>query len=94
MKLNVLVCISLALFTSSVLSDDANYRKFIREGMAEGEVLFRIGKPDHESIIRSEKGKPEVKAWTYFPAYGDRQILTVITFRSGLVAEVKREIAR
>ncbi len=84
----------LFMATGPVLAADANERKFIREGMAEGEVLFRLGKPDHESFLRNERGHPEEKTWTYFPAYGDAQTLTILTFRAGVVVKVERKIAR
>ena len=94
MRLPTLTLATLALLATSTLAADTNERKFIRQGMPEGEVLFKIGKPDHENMIRSDKGHPEEKAWTYFPAYGDAQTLTVITFRAGVVAKVERKIAR
>ena len=73
---------------------DAIERKFIREGMHEAEVIMKIGKPDHETYVKNVKGRPEVKTWSYFPASRDRQTLTVITLRAGVVAEVDRKIAR
>lgn len=94
MRLTTLAFVTLAMAATSTLAADAKERKFIRQGMPEGEVLFKIGKPDHENMIRAEKGHPEEKAWTYFPGYGDAQTLTVITFRSGVVAKVERKIAR
>jgi hypothetical protein len=60
----------LALFVCAaipVLAADASERKFTRDGMGEGEVLFKIGKPDHEAFVRSERGQPEEKTWTCFP---------------------------
>ncbi|RVT48479.1 hypothetical protein [Rubrivivax albus] len=94
MRLTTLAFVTLAMAATSTLAADAKERKFIRQGMPEGEVLFKIGKPDHENMIRAEQGHPEEKAWTYFPGYGDAQTLTVITFRSGVVAKVERKIAR
>ncbi len=79
---------------SVAMAVDAADRKFIREGMHEAEVLLKIGKPDHEVFIRNEKGEPEEKTWSYFPHYKDAQTLTIITMRAGVVAEVKRKIAR
>jgi hypothetical protein len=73
---------------------DARDRGFISQGMHEGEVLFKIGKPDHEAFILNVKGQPEQKTWTYFPHPRDSEVLTIITFRSGVVAEIKRKIAR
>jgi hypothetical protein len=73
---------------------DARERGMIGDGMAEGEVVFRIGKPDHESHIRNQRGLPEEKTWTYFPHPRDPQTLTIITFRAGVVVNVERKIAR
>lgn len=73
---------------------DAAERGFIRSGMTEGEVLLRIGKPDHETFIRDIKGEPEEKAWSYFPHSRDAQTLTIVTLRAGLVQRVDRKIAR
>lgn len=73
---------------------DAAERGFIRKGMPEAEVLLRIGKPDHESLVRNIKGEPEEKAWSYFPHYRDPQTLTIITLRSGQVLSIERKIAR
>jgi hypothetical protein len=84
----------LALSSLSAAAVDARERGFIREGMAEGEVLYRIGKPDHEAFIRNVRGQPEEKAWTYFPHSRDPQTLTVVTFKSGIVAKVERKIVR
>ena len=73
---------------------DANERRFIREGMAEGEVLLRIGRPDHEAAVRQQRGEPEEKTWTYFPAPRDAQTLTILTLRAGIVAGIERKIQR
>ena len=73
---------------------DARERGFISLGMAEGDVLFRIGKPDHEAFVVNVKGQPEEKTWTYFPHARDPQTLTIITLRAGVVANLERKIAR
>jgi len=55
-----LSALALAVYVcATAFGSDANERKFIREGMGEGEVLFKIGKPDHEAFIRVVKGEPE-----------------------------------
>lgn len=90
------------LFVAAVLSAasvcalavDARDRGFLSLGMAEGEVLFKIGKPDHEALVRNVKGQPEEKTWTYFPHSRDPQTLTIITMRAGVVAAIERKIAR
>jgi hypothetical protein len=84
----------LAFAGASALAEDAVERKFIRTGMGEGEVLFKIGKPDHEAMVRSVRGEPEEKTWTYFPHPRDPQTLTVLTFHAGVVTRIDRKIAR
>lgn len=87
----------LLLFVCAVASaQDARERGFIRRGMSEGEVLVRVGKPDHESQVANNalRGLPEEKTWTYFPHDRDPDTLTVITFRAGAVVEVERKISR
>lgn len=80
--------------STCALAVDARERGFISVGMAEGEVLFKIGKPDHEAFVTNVKGQPEEKTWTYFPHSRDPQTLTIITLRSGVVANLERKIAR
>jgi hypothetical protein len=79
---------------AGALAADARERGFIRQGMAEGEVLFKIGKPDHETFVRNTKGQPEEKTWTYFPDSRDPQTLTILTLRAGVVSNIERKIAR
>ena len=86
--------IVLLVASASLLAADAGERKFIRKGMAEGEVLHKLGKPDHEAFIRVVKGQPEEKSWTYFPHPRDAQTLTIITFHAGTVSSIERKIAR
>ena len=90
----LLVAAFLTAASVSVLSADAWERGFIRRGMAEGEVVFRIGRPDHEAFVQNTKGQPEEKTWTYFPHGRDPQTLTIITLRAGVVADIERKIAR
>lgn len=92
--LHALALPALAIVCSAALAQDARDRGFIRKGMAEGEVVFRIGKPDHEAFIANAKGQPEEKTWTYFPHPRDAQTLTIITLRSGVVAEIERKVSR
>lgn len=89
----ILACL-LALGATSGFATDAGERKFIRKGMGEGEVILKIGKPDHEAFRRVVRGEPEEKTWTYFPHARDRQTMTVLTFHSGVVTEIHRLIAR
>ncbi len=87
---SVSICAACAIAAEA----DASERKFIREGMHESEVILKIGKPDLETFIRNDKGRPEEKAWSYFPHYKDAQTLTIITLRGGVVASVERKISR
>lgn len=84
----------LALAGAAAPASDARERGFISKGMHEGEVVLRIGKPDHETFVSNVRGQPEVKTWTYFPHPRDPQTLTILTFRAGVVAEIERKIAR
>ncbi len=84
----------LASASAGALAADASERKFIREGMGEGEVLIKIGKPDHEAFNRNVKGQPEEKTWTYFPHPRDWQTLTIVSFHAGVVSRVDRKISR
>lgn len=91
-KCGALVC--LALVSMSTFASDARERKYIREGMGEGEVVLKIGKPDHEAFNRVVRGLPEQKTWTYFPHARDPQTMTVLTFHAGVVSRVDRKISR
>ena len=90
----LLVAVALSAASVGALAADARDRGFIRLGMAEGEVLFKIGKPDHEAFVLNVTGQPEEKTWTYFPHSRDPQTLTIITLRAGVVTEIDRKIAR
>ena len=93
-KLTALALLALASASAVSAGPDAGERKFIRKGMGEGEVVLKIGKPDHEAVTRSVRGQPEEKSWTYFPHPRDPQTLTVVRFHAGRVAEVERKISR
>ena len=84
----------LASASAAALSADASERKFVRAGMGEGEVVYRIGKPDHEAFVRVVKGEPEEKTWTYFPHHRDPETLTILTIHAGVVSRVDRKISR
>lgn len=90
----VLTTVALVAAALPALAVDARERGFIGKGMHESEVVFRIGKPDHEAFVRNERGQPEEKTWSYFPHPRDPQTLTIITLRGGVVAGVERKIAR
>lgn len=84
----------LAFVASSALAADAADRRFIREGMSEGEVLMKIGRPDSESTDTGGGSTIAVKRWMYFPAPGDPQTMTTLTIREGRVVEVNRQVSR
>lgn len=84
----------LLFLASSTCAADASDRKFIRDGMSEGEVVMKIGRPDSESVDTGGGAKVTVKRWTYFPASGDPQTVTTLTIREGKVIEVSRQISR
>lgn len=95
MQINrMFVAAVLCAASAAAVAVDARDRGFLSPGMAEGEVLFKIGKPDHEALVRNVKGQPEEKTWTYFPHTRDPQTLTIITFRAGVVTNIERKIAR
>ena len=85
---------SLVTACSGAWAADAAERGFIRKGMKEGEVLLKIGKPDHETFVRNVKGEAEEKTWTYFPHTNDPQTLTILTIKAGVVEVVERKISR
>lgn len=87
-----ILCLGFA--TSSVLAADASERRFIHDGMSEGDVLMKIGRPDSESTDTGGAAKVTVKRWIYFPAPGDAQTMTTITMREGKVVEVSRRISQ
>ena len=78
----------------NALAADAGDRKFIQEGMSEGEVMMKIGRPDSESVDSGGGAKVAVKRWMYFPTSGDPQTVTTITIREGRVTEVNRQVSR
>lgn len=89
-----LLCAGLAGMNALTWAADAAERTFIRKGMKEGEVVLRIGMPDHETFIRNVKGEPEEKAWSYFPHPRDPQTLTILTIKAGVVEQIERKIHR
>ena len=89
-----LVLALLAFASIGASAIDARDRGFISKGMAEGEVVLKIGKPDHEALVANVQGQPEEKTWTYFPHYRDPQTLTIITLRAGVVTNIERKISR
>jgi hypothetical protein len=89
-----LAFVGLLFLASSAFAADASERRFIREGMSEGEVIMKIGRPDSESTDTGGGAKVAVKRWMYFPTYGDPQTLTTLTIQEGKVIEVSRQVSR
>jgi hypothetical protein len=94
MKRIIGVFLLLAFSASCALAASVAERKFIREGMSEGDVLVKIGKPDSESIDSGGGATDTVKRWIYLPASGDEQTLTTIVLKNGQVIEVTRKLSR
>jgi hypothetical protein len=90
-----IACIAflLALSLSSAFAADASERRFIRQGMSEGDVLMKIGKPDSESADTSGGATVITKRWVYLPTAGDEQMLTTVVLESGKVIQVIRQVA-
>ena len=94
MKRNASVALLLFFCVSAVFAADPSERKFIREGMSEGDVLMKIGKPDSESVDTGGGATQTVKRWIYFPASGDQGTMTTVVLKNGKVTEVSRQISR
>ncbi len=94
MKHIAFVAILLVFSTSCAFAADASERKFIRQGMSEGEVLMKIGKPDSESVDTGGGATVTVKRWIYLPASRDQQTMTTVVLQNGKVVEVNRQISR
>jgi hypothetical protein len=47
----ILIGILLGILTVASVTADVRERRFVSKGMSEAEVLLKIGKPDHESVI-------------------------------------------
>jgi hypothetical protein len=88
------ICLILSLVSAAAAAADARDRGFLSTGMSEGEVVFKIGPPDHEAFIKNIKGQPEEKTWTYFPHPRDPQTLTLLTLRAGTLTNIERKVAR
>jgi len=73
---------------SASRSGDPAERRHIANGMAQGEVLARIGKPNVVS------GGRNAKSWVYFPAPGDESTMTTLSMSDGRVARVERKVMR
>ena len=57
--------------------------------MSDGEVLARLGPPD----LQAGKNARRMR-WTYLPAAGDPQTVTLVRFEDGKVVAVERTTMR
>jgi hypothetical protein len=71
----------------SAPAGNASQRKFLRPGIAESEVVAKVGEPD----MTSGKGKKNAR-WTYMPTLDDPSTITTLTFENGRVVEVERKV--
>lgn len=94
MKIAKVIVLLLVLAATSAFAADAKERKFIRDGMSEGDVLMKIGKPDSESEDTGGGAKVTIKRWIYMPTYGDDRTITTIVLERGKVKEVTRQMSR
>ena len=69
---------------------DAAERKHVRIGMAEAEVLARLGHPDMTVGGR----KSSAARWTYLPAPADPETITTLTLAKGAVTGVERKVVK
>jgi uncharacterized protein DUF4124 len=69
---------------------DPAERRHLHTGMAEGEVLARVGKPD---VITGQKTGKQVR-WTWMPAEGDPETVTSVTLVAGIVTNVERTLVK
>jgi hypothetical protein len=89
----VVFALALLAISASAAAADPAERKFIRQGMSEGEVLMKVGKPDSESMDSGGGAQVTVKRWIYLPASGDQQTITTVVFQNGKVTDVERKVS-
>lgn len=65
----LLVCVLYLAAIPSGLACGIDMRDYIqlRVGMSEGEVLQRIGPPDHETVVHGPFGAITERTWYYLP---------------------------
>ena len=64
-------------------------RRHMKDGMSDAEVFARLGPPDFQAGKTGRKMR-----WTYLPAPGDAQTVTLIRFEDGKVVGVERSVMR
>lgn len=88
--------LALLCFSPFAMSDAVPFSdfKFIDTGMSEGEVLYRIGVPDHETIQSDFYHNIIRKTWFYIPEKrtpSSKRWISEVTFDfRGNVSNVKR----
>jgi len=93
--LNILIILS-TLASFPLRADSVSMRDYnlLSRGMNEGEILHRLGTPDHETVAYGEFDRILGKTWYYFPAtheVSNRQWITEIRFNgSGDVIQLDR----
>jgi hypothetical protein len=83
----------LVFAVNSAFAASAQERKFLREGMSEGDVLMKVGKPDSESVVSGGGAMVVEKKWIYLPVPDDQQTMTTITIVDGKVTRVERKVS-
>ena len=95
-KISVLAAF-IMLIPAALSAEMIAMRDFIKlkRGMSEGEVLYRVGNFDHESIY-SDHYQVRKKIWYYIPEHiGSKSWITEITFdHTGTVSSLNRYRAR
>lgn len=76
--------------TAKSKGGNAAERKFLRAGMTESEVLYRVGRPDMEVNAKRKAGRQ----WSYMPTADDPDTLTTVTFVGAKVDRVERKVVR
>jgi uncharacterized protein DUF4124 len=76
--------------TAKKKGGNAAERKFLRAGMTETEVLYKIGRPDMQLSGRRKEGRQ----WSYMPTTDDPNTLTTVIFVGGKVDRVERRVVR
>jgi hypothetical protein len=94
--MRTILCLAMLLVfsVSSALAADVSERKFVSNGMSEGAVLMKIGKPDSESIDTNANATFTIKRWIYLPTPGEHDTITTVVLKQGVVIDVTRELWR
>lgn len=96
--LKISLIILLTTTARSSLADMIPMRDFIqlKRGMSEGEVLYRVGPFDHETVTFDYHQNIRKKTWFYIPHYYTSDSwITEITFNgSGIIQALDRYPAR